>query len=201
VLALAIAHALLIVAPVDRGVATAPAHALGEEDRRAADHYIKDGLDWTQELTSLGANLGNMLVDVLEEKQTGKVMRAEMKRVSTLIDDRLRYFRKRSSPAFTEMAAFRALFIDYLSWGARNDMLKIAEDKKRSREARGQALMKVMRAYEAEERIGRRSSIRCRPRCTRRSTASGRERRARSAAQKLHVLPQLPVGDAPVIAR
>jgi len=158
VLALAIAHALLIVAPVDAGAATAPAHVLGEEDRRAADHYVKEGLDWTQELTSLGANLGNMLVDVLEDKQTGKVMRVEIKRVSALIDDRLRYFKKRPSPAFAEMAAFRALFVDYLAWGARtfipmmNDMLKVAEDKKRGRNAQGQALMKVMRAYEAEER-------------------------------------------------
>jgi hypothetical protein len=85
-------------------------------------------------------------------------MRAEIKRVKVVVDDRLAYFKARPSPRFSEMVAFRALFIDYLAWEVRtfvrmmNEMATIAEDKKRTREAKGDALLKAMRAYDVEER-------------------------------------------------
>jgi hypothetical protein len=153
------ALALLIVAAADAGAPRAnPSYVLGEDDRRAADHYVKEGLEWTQELTSHGETLGNMLADVIEGKQTGAAMRAEIKRVKVVVDDRLAYFKARPSPRFPEMVAFRALFIDYLAWEGRtfvrmmNEMATIAEDKKRTREAKGDALLKAMRAYDVEER-------------------------------------------------
>ena len=161
---LTLAHAFLIVAAVDAGPpraapdAGAP-YALNEDDRRAADHYVKEGLEWTQELTSIGETLGNTLADIIEGKQNGKAMRAEIKRVSALVDDRLAYFRARTAPGFPEMVAFRTLFVDYLAWERRSfikmmdDALKIAESKKQSREQKGEALMKVARAYDGEERV------------------------------------------------
>jgi hypothetical protein len=151
-----LAHAFLIVAAVDAGAAP---YALSEDDRRAADHYVKEGLEWTKELTSIGERLGNTLADVIEGKQNGKAMRAEIKRVSALVDDRLAYFRARTAPGFAEMSAFRALFVEYLAWerrsfiGMMGDALKIAESKNRSREQKGDALLKVVRAYDAEERV------------------------------------------------
>jgi hypothetical protein len=56
------------------------------------------------------------------------------------------------------MVAFRTLFIDYLVWEGRtfvrmmNEMATIAEDKTRPREAKGDAMLKAMRAYDVEER-------------------------------------------------
>ena len=161
---LALAHAFLIVAAVDAGAARAAPpdaapYALSEDDRRAADHYVKEGLEWTKELTSIGERLGNTLADVIEGKQNGKAMRAEIKRVSALVDDRLAYFRARTAPGFAEMSAFRALFVEYLAWERRSfirmmgDALKIAESRDRSREQKGDALLKVVRAYDAEERV------------------------------------------------
>jgi hypothetical protein len=156
---LALAHAFLIVAAVDAAPSRAAPHALTEEDRRAADRYVKEGDAWTHELTSLGENLGNILADVLDGKQTGKAMRAEIKRAAAIVDARIAYFKARPSPAFPEMVAFRRLFIDYVAWEGRtfvkamNDMLKIAEDKKRPRDARAEALLKAMRAADAEERV------------------------------------------------
>jgi hypothetical protein len=156
---LALAHAFLIVAAVDAAPPRAAPYALSEEDRRAADHYVKEGDAWTRELTSLGENLGNMLADVLDGKQTGKAVRAEIKRAASVVEGRLAYFKARPSPAFPEMVAFRTLFLDYIAWEGRtfvramNEMLKIAEDKKRARDARAEALLKAMRAAEAEERV------------------------------------------------
>jgi hypothetical protein len=161
---LALAHAFLIVAAVDAGPARAAPpdaapSALSEDDRLAADHYVKEGLAWTKELTSIGETLGNTLADVIEGKQNGKAMRAEIKRVSALVDDRLAYFRARAAPGFPEMSTFRTLFIEYLAWERRSfiklmgDALKIAESKNQSREQKGDALLKVVRAYDAEERV------------------------------------------------
>jgi hypothetical protein len=156
---LTLAHAFLIVAAVEAAPSRAAPTVISEEDGRAADHYVKDGTSWTRELTSLGEGVGNMLADVLDGKQTGKVMRAEIKRVAGVIDDRLASFKARPSPGFPEMVAFRTLFIDYIAWEGRafvrvmNDMLKIAEDKKRARDAKAEALLKAMRASDAEERV------------------------------------------------
>lgn len=152
------AHALLILAAFDTSapspVATAP---LTAADRAAADQFIKDGFAWTRELTTMGEALGHMLVDVLDGKQTGDAVRAEIKRVSGVIDERLAQFKGRASPGFAEMVAFRALFLDYLAWEGRvfgpmmNEALTIVENKKQPRDARADALIKKLQGFDKEE--------------------------------------------------
>jgi hypothetical protein len=157
---LAIAHALLIFAAVDPGVG-APARAatttVTAADRAAADQFIKDGFAWTRELTSMGEKLGNMLVQVLDGKQSGDAVRAEIKRVSGVIDQRLAQFKARPSPAFPQMVAFRAQFLDYLAWEGRvfgpmiGEGLEIVENRKQTRDARADALIKKLQSFDAEE--------------------------------------------------
>jgi hypothetical protein len=160
---LSIAHALLIITAVDIGAPSpgAPllvaASPITSPDRAAADQFIKDGFAWTRELTTMGEKLGHMLVDVLDGKQTGAAVRAEIKRVSGVIAERLEQFKARPSPAFPEMVAFRTLFLDYLVWEGRvfgpmmNEALKIVEDKKQARDARADALIKKLQSFDAEE--------------------------------------------------
>jgi hypothetical protein len=155
---LTVAHALLILAAVDTStpspVAAAPITA---PDRAAADQFVKDGFAWTRELTTMGEKLGHMLIDVLDGKQTGAGVRAEIKRVSGVIDERLTQFKARPTPAFPEMVSFRALFLDYLAWEGRvfgpmmNEALKIVDDKKQPRDARADALIKKLQGFDAEE--------------------------------------------------
>jgi len=152
-----LAHAFLIVAAVAPAGTNPP--ALSEEDRRAADHYVKEGHAWTQELTSLGENLGNMLMNVVDGKQNGEATRAEIKRVAALGAIRVAHFKATPSPGFPEMVAYRALFLDYLAWEQRsfrpmmNEALKIAEDKKRTRSEKGPAILASVRAYDRDEQV------------------------------------------------
>ena len=155
---LSIAHAFVILAAVETGARAPVATAsISAADRAAADQFIKDGFAWTRELTTMGEKLGHMLVDVLDGKQTGAGVRAEIKRVSGVIDERLAQFKARPSPAFPEMVAFRTLFLDYLAWEGRvfgpmmNEGLKIVDDKKQARDARADALIKKLQSFDAEE--------------------------------------------------
>jgi hypothetical protein len=155
----ALVHALLILAAVDAGAAArAATSAPTAADRAAADQFIKDGFAWTRELTSMGEKLGNMLVQVLDGKQTGDEVRAEIKRVSGVIDQRLTQFKARPSPTFPEMVAFRALFLDYLAWEGKvfgpmiGEGLEIVENKKQPRAVRADTLIKKLQGFDEEEK-------------------------------------------------
>jgi hypothetical protein len=130
---------------------------LDAAQKSAAAAWVNDGIAWTKELTSLGEKLGAMLVPILDGKQSGEAMRAEVKRTEAKLDAKLAYFKARPSPAFAEMNAFRTIFLDYLVWEGRifvtlmNDLSKIAEDKKMTRDQKGPALMKTLRAQESDE--------------------------------------------------
>ena len=130
-----------------------------EAQKRAADSWVKDGIAWTTELTAHGQKLGAMLPPILNGKQNGDAMRAELKRSAAVLDAKLEHFKARPSPAFAEMNAFRTTFLDYLAWENRvyvalmTDLLKIAEDKKLKREQKQEALLQTLRASESEENV------------------------------------------------
>jgi hypothetical protein len=128
-----------------------------QEQKNAAAAWVKDGLAWTNELTAHGEKLGKMLAPILDGKENGDAMRAELKKSKEALDAKLEYFKGRPSPAFPEMKAFRTTFLDYLAWENRifvtlmSDLLKIAEDKKMDRAKKEQVLMKRLRASESDE--------------------------------------------------
>ncbi len=130
---------------------------LDAAQKSAAEAWVKDGLAWTNELTSLGEKLGMMLAPILDGKQSGDAMRAEVKRTEAKLAAKLESFKARPSPSFAEMNAFRTIFLDYLVWEGRifvtlmNDLARIAEDKKMKRDQKEPALMKTLRASESDE--------------------------------------------------
>jgi hypothetical protein len=132
-------------------------HALDAEQKIAADGWMKDALAWTKQLTSYGEKMGSMLPPVLDGKQNGNAMRAELKRTAVSLDVKLTYFKAHPSPAFAEMDAFKTCFVDYLVWENRvfvalmSDLIKIAEDKKMKRDKKEAALLQTLHAQESEE--------------------------------------------------
>jgi hypothetical protein len=86
------------------------------DEKSAAAAWVKDGMAWANELTGHFEKLGKMLDPILDGKQTGDAIRAEIKKTAEVLDAKLAYFIGRPSPAFAEMNAFRAVFLDYLVW-------------------------------------------------------------------------------------
>ena len=152
-----LAPSILLAAAVAAAQPVPAKPALDAEQKSAAEAWVKDGLAWTNELTSMGEKLGAMLPPVLDGKQSGAAMRAEIKRTGAKLDAKLDYFKARPSPTFAEMNAFRTIFLEYLAWEGRifvtlmNDLSKIAEDKKINREKKADALLKTLHAQEGDE--------------------------------------------------
>ena len=156
---LALAPAFLILAAADAAPTREALAAIDEGDRRAADYWVKEGYEWTQELSSFGEALANMFVNAGNGPQARTAVRAEVKRVAALLDDRVSYFKARPSPGFPEMVGFRTIFVDYLVWERRtfaqgmNEALRIVENKKQTREERAAALVKMGNAWDRDEKI------------------------------------------------
>jgi hypothetical protein len=152
-----VAPSILLAAALAAAQPVPAKRALDAEQKSAADGWVKDAIAWTTALTSYGEKMGNMLPPVLDGKQNGNAMRAELKRTAVLLDDKLAYFKARPSPAFAEMAAFKTGFVDYLVWENRvyvalmSDLIKIAEDKKMKRDKKEAALLQTLRSQESEE--------------------------------------------------
>jgi len=152
-----VAPSILLAAAVAAAQPVPAKPAPNEEQKSAAAAWVKDGLAWTNELTSYGEKLGKMLPAIMEGKETGDAMRAELKKTREALDAKLAYFKGRPSPSFAEMNAFRGTFLDYLAWENRifvtlmSDLLKIAENKKMARAKKEEALMKTLRASESDE--------------------------------------------------
>lgn len=150
------APSLLLAAAVAAAHPVPAKPAPNEEQKRAAAAWVKDGIAWTNELTTYGEKLGRMLGPILDGK-SGDAMRAELKKTKEALDARLASFKSRPSPAFAEMDTFRTTFLDYLAWENRifvtlmGDLLKIAEDKQMTRAQKEEALMQTLRSTEAEE--------------------------------------------------
>jgi hypothetical protein len=151
-----VAPSILLVAAVAAAQPVPAKPGPDEAQKRAAAAWLKDGIDWTNQLTTYGETLGKMLGPIIDGK-SGDAMRAELKRTKAALDDKLAYFKGRPSPAFPEMNAFRTVFLDYLAWENRifvtlmGDLLKIAEDRKKNRAQKEPALMQVLQSSDRDE--------------------------------------------------
>lgn len=151
-----VAPSILLAAAIAAAQPVPTMSAPDGEQKRAAAAWVQDGVAWTNQLTAYGENLGKMLPPILDGKP-GNEMRTELKRTKAAVDAKLASFRARPSPAFAEMSAFRAVFLDYLAWENRTlvtlmgNLLKIAENQKMERAQREKALLETLRSTENDE--------------------------------------------------
>jgi hypothetical protein len=154
-----VAPSILLVAAVAATQPVPTKRGPDEEQKKAAATWVKDGIAWTNELTAHGERLGAMLAPIMDGKQTGGAMRAELKKTKDTLDAKRESFKARPYPAFAEMEAFRTTFLDYLAWENRilvtlmSDLLAIAEDKRLKPDKKEEALLLRLRSTESDENV------------------------------------------------
>jgi len=152
-----VAPAILIATIVASAQAGPTARPPTDEQKRAADAWVRDAYAWADQLTKLGEGLGEMLADVLDGKQRSDALAKRLKQNTALMDEKAGAFKARPAPAFAEMTAFKRAFLDYLAWekelivGWIGGAVRIADDKKLTAAQKKQAVSDSLHANEKDE--------------------------------------------------
>ncbi|HMF41836.1 MAG TPA: hypothetical protein VKQ32_14260 [Polyangia bacterium] len=111
-----VAPSVLFIAAV---AATQPVPAkrrLTDDEKRAADSYVKAAYAWIDDVSARCLKIGYMLSDVMHGiASNGDATRAEIKSLQRLFDAKARPFDAAPSPKFAEMVAFRRLYLDFVA--------------------------------------------------------------------------------------
>jgi hypothetical protein len=155
-----VAPAILLAAAV---AATQPIplkRPVSADERTSAEAYLKESLALTGELFEHGKALGKMLADVAQGRtKNGDGARTELKSSLSWIDGKIDQLKKKPAPTFSEMSAYRKVFLGYLAWEREffvrwtAETLKVLEDPKLSGDEKKRLFIDKTNAEAAAEKV------------------------------------------------
>ena len=113
---LGLAPSILIAAAVAAAQPVPVKRRLTDDEKRAAEAYVKDAYAWIDDVSARCTRIGHMLSDVMHARASnGDATRAEIKSLQALFDIRSHPFDAAPSPRFAEMITFRRLYLDFVA--------------------------------------------------------------------------------------
>ena len=125
---------------------------------KAAEDFIDETYQWSQQLTTRGQNMGDILFDMIEGVMSNSTpLRSELIELQDTISDGIRDFEDRPLPPLKEIQEYRAAYIEYLQWQTNatlpvlEEAITVAQNDKLPPVERGRIIQHMFQKLNSEE--------------------------------------------------